>query len=71
MEEPQYPKGSDWEVRVMGATVHVLPVGDIVTHKYAYCPCKPRFEYEQTGVVVIHNAFDQRPTGSSVPLELN
>lgn len=67
----RYPKGTDWEVRVIGATVHVLPVADCVTHKYAYCPCKPTFEYEQNGTVVIHKAFDQRPTGEGVALEMN
>lgn len=55
----------------MGATVHILPVNDCVTHKYAYCQCKPTFEYELAGTIVSHKAFDQRPTGEGVALEMN
>lgn len=39
--------------------IHVLPINDLYEHEEAeWCPCKPKIE--ENGMLIIHNAFDNR-----------
>lgn len=48
---------------------HVYPEHDLVPHETEgdSCPCGPRVEYLDEGVVVIHNAWDERIEGIDKP----
>ena len=41
--------------------IHILPVNDLEEHeKTTTCKCKPRVEFENGEMIVIHNSFDGR-----------
>lgn len=42
--------------------VHVLPVNDLEPREEegTTCKCEPRVEFVEGGILVIHNAYDQR-----------
>ena len=44
--------------------IHVLPVDDLELHdeEGTTCKCKPRVEFVEGGIIVVHNAYDQRET---------
>jgi len=43
-------------------TIHVLPVNDLEPHDEdsTQCKCHPKVEFVEGGILVTHNAFDQR-----------
>ena len=42
-------------------TYHVLPVNDLKEHtEDTTCECKPRVEFENGNMIVVHNSFDGR-----------
>jgi len=41
--------------------IHILPTNDLEPHEQeTTCKCKPRVEFVEGGMLVIHNSFDQR-----------
>lgn len=42
--------------------IHVLPVNDLEPHEEVgtACKCEPRVEFAEGGMLVIHNAYDNR-----------
>lgn len=42
--------------------IHVLPVNDLKPHdeEGTACQCEPRIEFVEGGILVIHNAYDNR-----------
>jgi hypothetical protein len=42
--------------------IHVLPINDLEPHdeEGTICKCEPKVEFVEGGMLVIHNAYDQR-----------
>lgn len=42
--------------------IHILPINDLEPHdeEGTTCKCEPRVEFAEGGMLVIHNAFDNR-----------
>lgn len=42
--------------------IHILPVNDLKPHEEegTTCECEPRVEFVEGGMLVIHNAYDNR-----------
>lgn len=40
---------------------HVIPLNDLIEHTDSLdCPCDPKAEVRENGVLVVHNALDRR-----------
>jgi hypothetical protein len=48
-------------VIIKNMTQHILPINDIEPHEEATtCKCKPKVEFIDGNMIVIHNSFDGR-----------
>lgn len=59
-----------WRFHIAGDIRHVWPESDTFEHNLdddGFCVCGPRMEeLDWGGVMVIHNSFDRRSTGTTV-----